>query len=481
VLVQDAVYRSAPKRLRAELHERYADRLDTESPDLPDLDEFVGYHLEQAYRLRTELGESDRRTERLAEDGGRKLGAAGIRAMKRGDNHATTNLLRRATSLLTSDRRLRSQLLTELGIARRASDDSLGAVRVFEQAIAESLEAGDTSAEARARIELEYSNLRQEPGRVADHLLEAVSRGIPIFEKSGDERALGRAWLFAGWIRGGRRANHAAWLDAAERARVHYRAARWTTSSCVGEIAAALYWGPTSVAQAVFRCEQLLQEESANRTGSAYLEVFLGGLAAQEGDFQRARTLVRSAWATLDDAGYREGVLTYCATVLGEVELLAGEPRSAVEVLDALCAELAERGATSQLASRASDLAEALSLQGRDEDAEGWTEVAERYAAPDDVTAQMMWRSVRAKLLARRGELQEAEEIALEAVRLSDRTDDLNRRAKTYWDLSDVLAMAGRGDGATEALERAARLFEEKGNRVAFARARDARGAMAVT
>ena len=50
VLVQDAVYRAAPKRLRAELHERFADRLDETSPDLPELDEFVGYHLEQAYR-----------------------------------------------------------------------------------------------------------------------------------------------------------------------------------------------------------------------------------------------------------------------------------------------------------------------------------------------------------------------------------------------------------------------------------------------
>ncbi len=30
VLVQEAVYRAAPKRLRAELHERYADRLDAE-------------------------------------------------------------------------------------------------------------------------------------------------------------------------------------------------------------------------------------------------------------------------------------------------------------------------------------------------------------------------------------------------------------------------------------------------------------------
>ena len=63
VLVQEAVYRAAPKRLRADLHERYADRLDQTVQDVGELDEFVGYHLEQAFRLRTELGESDRRTD----------------------------------------------------------------------------------------------------------------------------------------------------------------------------------------------------------------------------------------------------------------------------------------------------------------------------------------------------------------------------------------------------------------------------------
>ena len=98
--MQEAVYRAAPKRLRAELHERYADRLDKELPDLPELDEFVGYHLEQAYHLRTELGESDRRTERLAEDAGRRLGEAGVRALKRGDMPATASLLGRAIRLL---------------------------------------------------------------------------------------------------------------------------------------------------------------------------------------------------------------------------------------------------------------------------------------------------------------------------------------------------------------------------------------------
>jgi predicted ATPase len=98
VLLQEAVYRSAPKRLRADLHERFADRLDECYADLADLDEFVGYHLEQAYRLRTELGESDRRTARLAEDAGYRLGEAGVRAWKRADTRAAVGLLRRATS-----------------------------------------------------------------------------------------------------------------------------------------------------------------------------------------------------------------------------------------------------------------------------------------------------------------------------------------------------------------------------------------------
>ena len=92
VLVQEAVYRAAPKRLRAELHERFIDRFEGRHDGPADVDEFAGYHLEQAYRLRTELGESDRHTERLAEDAGRRLGEAGVRAAKRGDVPAAISL-----------------------------------------------------------------------------------------------------------------------------------------------------------------------------------------------------------------------------------------------------------------------------------------------------------------------------------------------------------------------------------------------------
>lgn len=376
------------------------------------------------------------------------------------------NLLGRATTLLTTGNALRREMLCDLAITRHGLRDPGAAIELLTEAIAESQKAGDRRIGARAGIELAYIRLRREPERTADDLLEAIRDGIPIFEIANDQRALGRAWLFAGWVHGGRRANHVAWADAAERALVHYRAAKWPTSICLGEIAVALYWGPTPVPDAIARCEQLLREESADRIGAAYLGTFLGGLFAQQGDFERARTLVESARATLEDLGHRAAALTYCATVSGEIELLAGDADVAVRILRTLCDEFDRTHDYSQLTSRASDLAEALVVQGQLEEAEEWTEIAERHAAADDVNAQMMWRPVRARILARRGEFAAAEKFACEGVAVSERTDDLNRRAEARRDLGEVLRLAGRAAEAASAFGQAIALFEQKGNLV---------------
>ncbi len=480
VLVQEAVYRAAPKRLRAELHERFADRLDEAYPELPDLDEFVGYHLEQAYRLRTELGESDRRTAQLAEDGGRRLGEAGVRALKRGDMHATTNLLERATSLLLKEEPLHRQLLCDLGIARHAARDSRDAVELLTKAISESREAEDRHIEARARFELEYIRLLYEPKRTADDLLDAVAEGIPIFESVGDHRSLGRAWVIAGFVYGGHRGDHRAWEDAAERALGHYKAAAWPTTTCLGEIAAALYYGPTPVQDGVARCEHLLREEASDRAGGAYLLAFLGGLVAQQRAFERGRELVRSARATLEDLGLRAAASTYCDPLLGDIELLAGEPAAAEHVLRELCDELERSGDLSHLASCASDLAEALAIQGRLDEAVQWTHVAERHAAADDLDAQIKWRPIRALCQARRKSFGTAEGLVREAARLSEDTDDLNQRAKAERYLGEVLLLGGSTGEAASAFERAIELYEQKGNLVGAARVRSLQEGLAL-
>jgi hypothetical protein len=82
----------------------------------------------------------------------------------------------------------------------------------------------------------------------------------------------------------------------------------------------------------------------------------------------------------------------------------------------------------------------------------------------------MLWRQVRGKVLARRGELEEGERVAREAVALAAETDMLNAHAAALLDLADVLALAGR-DAQAE-LDQAHALYERKGNLVMAERTR---------
>jgi DNA-binding SARP family transcriptional activator len=461
VLVQEAVYRAAPKRLRAELHERFGDGL--AGDDRAELDEFVGYHLEHAYRLRTELGESDRRTARLAEDGGRRLGEAGVRALKRGDMHATANLLRRATSLT-----VHPDLLSELAIARRALGESADAHRVLSYAITQARNVRDRRGELRARIEQGYVSLLHEVGATAEQLLAAADEGIPLFESVGDHRSLGRAWLLLGFVQG-HRGQHKAWEEAAEGAIQHYQSAGWPTSTCLGEIAAALYYGPKPVPEAIARCERALVEDVTDRVGEANVRSFLGGLVAQRGDFAAARDLLAAARVAYEDLGQRTAVAYYCDPVLSDVESMAGNARGSASILTDLCDQLARANDSSHLASRAADLADALLGQGSLDEAEDRIAIAEAHAASDDLDAQARWRSVKAKVSARLGDLDMAVELAYEAARIMDESDGLNLRARINRDLSEVLSLAKRSGEARAALDRAGDLYAQKGNIVGVA------------
>ena len=480
VLVQEAVYRAAPKRLRAELHERFADRLDQTAHRLPELDELTGYHLEQAYRLRSELGESDRRTEQLAEDAGQRLGVAGVRALKRSDMPATTSLLRRATSLLPEHEPFRRELLCELGIALRAAGDSNESETVLARAITEASSMADRRIGYRAHIEHAYVRLLSESMTTADALWDATVKGSAYFETIEDHRALGRAWLLHGFVLGGHRGRYESWAEAGERALVHYKNAGWPTSTCLSEIAAALYHGPVPVPEAIERCTALLHDEVADRAGQANVSAFLGGLTAQRGDSDEARKLIASAWETYEDLGMPVAATTFCAPVLADVELLMGDARRAQQILRELCEELERVHDLFHLSSRASDLAEALYAQDLLDEADEWTRIAEAHAAPDDVSAQFLWRSVRAKIAARRTDFDAAGLLAYEATQISEGSDGLNRRARVQRDLGEVCRLAGRDAEAVAAFDRAAELFVQKGNTVGTAQVRALREALAL-
>ncbi|HEY2936390.1 MAG TPA: BTAD domain-containing putative transcriptional regulator [Gaiellaceae bacterium] len=473
-LIESAAYGATPKGERAQLHERFAEWLDRrpEAAAAADLDALVGYHLEQAYRYRAELAPVDRHARGLAADAGARLGSAGIRAWKRGDARATTNLLGRSTALLPESDATRRELLCELGVALRTAGESERAEGILQDAVNVSLATGDRRVELRARIELTYAHLMSKPQERADELLAMASEAIPLLEAVGDDRSLGRAWLLSGFVHGGVRCHHAAWLEGAESAAVHYQRAGWPVATCLGQIAVALYHGPTPVAEAIARCEEILRHAGPDRGAEANVRVYLGGLEAQRGRFDMAGELVQKARALYDDLGQAEASARNCGAVTADIALLADDPVGAEHALRLTCETLEEMRDFSTLATRAADLAEALYVQGRYHDAEVCTHVSEQHAGRDDVTAQTAWRSVRAKVLARRGDHDDAAALAWQALRLIEETDALNQRAKTLLDLAEVLRVGSLSDEARIHGAEAVRLYELKGNTVGREKAR---------
>jgi tetratricopeptide (TPR) repeat protein len=153
-----------------------------------------------------------------------------------------------------------------------------------------------------------------------------------------------------------------------------------------------------------------------------------------------------------------------------EVELMAGDAERALEIALEGVAQLDELGERGWLSTVAGYGAEAAYRLGRDDEAWRLTEKAEEAGAAEDVMTQLLIRQVRAKLLARRGDLDAAELAAREAVALSEPTDALDQKATSRYDLAVVLIAAGKDDEALAALEEARRLYSEKGHTVGAAR-----------
>jgi hypothetical protein len=86
--------------------------------------------------------------------------------------------------------------------------------------------------------------------------------------------------------------------------------------------------------------------------------------------------------------------------------------------------------------------------------------------------SQYLWRSVRAKVLARGGERKPAEKLAREAVALADSTEHLDQRGTVHLALAEVLRLAGRMSEASAEAQESLRLHEEKGNAVSAGWAR---------
>ena len=285
-LIREAAYRRLTKRLRAGLHERFADWLEGR-PGGGDAayDDVLGYHLEQAAQYRAELGEP---SPDLAARAAGHLGSAGRRALARSDTPAAVGLLSRAAALAAGEDAVRSAQLVDLAEARRDAGDLNGADRALEEALALAERAGSVVAAEAARIGQLRIAFQTDSGLRVEETLPVAERAIAAFEAAGGDREFARALYVRAWISWlGCRAAEAE--QALEAAIVHARRAgddRAEASALHLLVGVALY-GPMPVAEGRRRCEEILETHASKLRVTASALRALAGLGGPAGALRR--------------------------------------------------------------------------------------------------------------------------------------------------------------------------------------------------
>jgi len=304
-------------------------------------------------------------------------------------------------------------------------------------------------------------------------LLDEVHEALRAAEELGDPLTLAQAWNLLGQVEGTLLGSLAQAEEAWEQALAYAESAnlRAERADSIGWLMMSANFGPLPVEEGIARCRKFHDEAGDDPFIRANSSVELAALEAMRGDFRTARELLATGRQALAELGFTL-MVAMSAQEAHYVEILAGDPAAAARISRESYAQLEPLGERAYLSTAAALLAHALGDLDELDEAEHFSRVSEEASSPEDVFSQVLWRSGRAKIRARRGELEEAEALARDAVALADKTDLLNTQGDTLADLAEVLALAGRPAEAASVLQQAAEVFERKGNIASLARVR---------
>ena len=432
-------------------------------------EEILGYHLEQSYRYRSELGPIDSDVRAIGDRAAARLAEAGRRAARRADIDAASGLLGRASDLLPVGHEARARIVVHLGEALMDAGRNADAIRVFDEL--DTSEGVDEVSRAyadvcRGEIELQ---LPSTSAAAVDVLQRRASDALALFTARDDEQALLRAsWLLhlTSMTIGRAGAAHDAIEKLRGRAgpRSHPLAGRLP-----GMLATNLAWGPTPVAEALATTTQMLETvrddpaaEPLVLTGHAYL-------LAQGDDIAESRRSLARMREIAERWGQRIVLWSGWGQNVGRTELLAGDPERAERALRPCYDALREAGNLAFSSTLAGQLAHALVDLERPEEAVAYAAAARDAAGEADVLSQILWRSALSRALAVQGAVQESIDLVDEAIRLAESTEWPNVIADALLDRARVLQSSG-GDPTVDA-RRADVLYLAKGNLAGHAKA----------
>jgi class 3 adenylate cyclase len=446
LLLRDAAYDAMSKSVRADLHQRFADWLEQHGTQLVELDELLGYHLEQAARYLDELGQDNRE---LAIAAGERLGVAGRRAFWRGDWRTAAALLERALSLT---RPYRHDLRLEVELAEALYwTDLARAVAVADAAAQRAAEADDEADAWLARTVAALARMHRGQGS-ADEVERLAREALPLLETAQDDDGLAHVWYVLAWAANVRE-GFEDWAQAIEAALRHARRAGhpvigWFTMM----LAVPLAFGPRPAGEALARLDAVIAEQP-------YAGAFLlrGVLLAMLDRIDEAWSVALPAEERLRELGLASG-----GEWLGEIALVAGDYEAAAAYLRDACDALEASGNTGELSTYAPRLGRALCDLGRHDEAEQLARRGRELGDPEDVMTQQSWRQTQALVHSARGEHAKAEQLAREAIDVSLRSDSPSEQGNALFDLAEVLEAAGRRDEAAAALREALDHYERK-------------------
>lgn len=465
--LRDAVYAGLPRRVRAELHERHATRLEA-APPTPRVDEFVVLHLERALEERNELDPTDARSAELRARVADRAAEAGSRALVRGDMPTAVRLLGHALDRLPDHDPRRVGLLSDRGRALAEGGDFRAADAELRLAITAAEEDGDPRARMHTLLSSVWVRSNLDLDGWADEADQVCDEALAVFD-ADDHGGLGRAWGLRAevhFLRG----RYADALAAMRRAEAHAEEAGERTEAHENAVAGAfvLPLGPWPVDEALARCDELLERFADEPGLEARVLQVAASLRAMRGDATAARAALAVATERFTELGQRYWSAT-CSLIEGHVEHLLDAPEQAAAAFGSALATFDEMGDRAQAAVVAATLASGLPTSEVATIAE-LTDRARRDAAPDDVDAQVRLRLAEVRLASVTGDLAAARASALEAVRVAGTTDGPVLQADAALALARVLTLTGAPADAAQAAASANAAYARKGHTVGIDR-----------
>jgi class 3 adenylate cyclase/tetratricopeptide (TPR) repeat protein len=446
LLIRDAAYDALPKAVRADLHQRFAAWLGTHGPQLVELDEILGYHLEQAARYSAELGQDSRE---LAVAAGDRLAAAGRRAYWRGDLRTAAGLLERALAL-TRPHRLDVHLEVTLTGSLNWTDVAQ-ALAIAEAAAERAAAAGDGADAALA--ETAAAVARFQSGHSSPDEVERCARGaLPLLEAKDDDEGLVHVWNALAWV-ANMRQEYEGWTQATENGLLlARRSGQPLPGANTMMLAVPLALGPRPASEALASLDAVIAEQPY--AGAVLLRAVLLAMLDR----------IDEAWEVALPASehLREVGFAMVGEWLGELAVIAGDYERAATHLGEACGALEKSGNLGELSTYTAALGRALCKLGRYDEAEPHARRGRELGVSDDVMTQYLWRQAQALVHSGRGEHVEAELLARQAVEFSRRSDSSLYQGHALCDLAEVLEAAGRRDEAVAVLRKGLDCYERK-------------------